>query len=177
MINHVLDFISFFAVQIYDLSGLNVFQALISQLLNAMINHVFRSFSAVQIYDLSGVNVFQTSVVCVTAMSTESCLDTNSSNICLNESYWQWCRCSETWQKFVLPWPHLLPLLLLKRLSIYIDPQRFVKEAGYRERYLYINWSTLHRKRSLISPTLIQLSLLDGLKKLTGELISIPGGL
>ena len=87
MINHVLDFISFFAVQIYDLSGLNVFQALISQLLNAMINHVFRSFSAVQIYDLSGVNVFQTSVVCVTAMSTESCLDTNSSNICLNESY------------------------------------------------------------------------------------------
>ena len=46
-------------------SGLNFFQALISQLhklcTTAMINHVFISFSAVQIYDLSYIHLHSSS--------------------------------------------------------------------------------------------------------------------
>ena len=67
MIKHKISSSS--AVQIYDLSyihlhhthstGLNFFQALISQLVcvTAMINHKILSFSAVQIYDLSYIHL------------------------------------------------------------------------------------------------------------------------
>ena len=46
-------------------SGLNFFQAFISQLLKlcitAMINHIFISFSAVQIFDLSYIHLYSSS--------------------------------------------------------------------------------------------------------------------